>query len=158
MPLWANALPFIVICELKLALLSTNALIWYKSSIFRSIWPWNLTDDLQSNREGTSSMLLEATCFISRPFVKSNYLSNQRRFLWGVTKSQSRLGSTIMNVSTKFEIGPPSSLSGNAWDYYSGLRKCTKTARPIRGPEMTRTHDQNFFRSSEYLNECIHQV
>ena len=41
---------FIVICELKLGLPSWHAKFGSKLSIFRPMWPWNLTDDLEFNR------------------------------------------------------------------------------------------------------------
>ena len=40
-------------------------------TIFRAVWPWNLTDDLEKHK-GTSSMLLQALCSISYPLVNSN--------------------------------------------------------------------------------------
>ena len=33
-----------------------------------TMWPWNLTDDLEKQK-GTSSMLLQALCIISEPLV-----------------------------------------------------------------------------------------
>ena len=39
---------------------------------FFPVWPWNLTDDLEKQK-GTSSMLLEAVCMISLPYVNSNW-------------------------------------------------------------------------------------
>ena len=38
---------FIAICEFKLELQSGNAQSGSNSTIFRAVWPWNLTDDLQ---------------------------------------------------------------------------------------------------------------
>ena len=38
---------FIAICEFKLELLSGNAQFGSNSAIFRAVWPWNLTDDLE---------------------------------------------------------------------------------------------------------------
>ena len=37
----------VVICEFKLELQSGNAQFGSNSTIFRAVWPWNLTDDLQ---------------------------------------------------------------------------------------------------------------
>ena len=45
--------------------------IGFKSSIFRSMWPWNLMDDLEK-QQGTSSVLHQALCIISNPLVNSN--------------------------------------------------------------------------------------
>ena len=38
---------------------------------FCTVWPWNLTDDLEK-LQGTSSMLLQALCIISSSYVNSN--------------------------------------------------------------------------------------
>ena len=62
--------------------------IWFNLTIFRAMWPWNLTDDLEKQL-GTSSMLLQALCIISCPLVNSNWsyspetpnLGQIRRFL-----------------------------------------------------------------------------
>ena len=50
---------------------SRNAQVGSKSAIFRPVWPWNLTYDLDTQK-GTSSMLLQALCIISYPSVNSN--------------------------------------------------------------------------------------
>ena len=55
---------FIAIDQFKLELQSGNALSGSNSTLFRAVWPWNLTDDLQK-QYGTSSMLLQALCIIS---------------------------------------------------------------------------------------------
>ena len=55
---------FIAIGEFNLELQSGNAQFGSNSTIFRAVWPWNLTDDLQK-QYGTSTMLLQALCIIS---------------------------------------------------------------------------------------------
>ena len=55
---------FIAIGEFKLELQSGNAQSGSNLTLFRAVWPWNLTDDLQK-QWGTSSMLLQALCTIS---------------------------------------------------------------------------------------------
>ena len=55
---------FIAIGELKLELQSGNAQSGSNSMLFRALWPWNLTDDLQK-QEATSSIVLQALCSIS---------------------------------------------------------------------------------------------
>ena len=55
---------FIAIGEFKLELQSGNAHFGSNSTIFRAVWPWNLTDDLEK-QQGTSTMLLLALCIIS---------------------------------------------------------------------------------------------
>ena len=46
--------------------------IGLKSSIFRSVWPSNLMDDL-AKQQGTSSALRQALCIISYPLVNSKW-------------------------------------------------------------------------------------
>ena len=55
---------FIAIGEFKLELQSGNAHFGSNSTIFRAVWPWNLTDDLEK-QYSTSTMLLLALCIIS---------------------------------------------------------------------------------------------
>ena len=55
---------FIAIGEFKLELESGNTQSGSNSTLFRAVWPWNLTDDLQK-QQGTSSVLLQALCIIS---------------------------------------------------------------------------------------------
>ena len=55
---------FIAIGEFKLELQSGNAQFGSNSTIFRAVWPWNLTYDLKK-QQGTSTMLIQALCIIS---------------------------------------------------------------------------------------------
>ena len=48
---------FVAIGDFKLELQSRNAQFGSNSTIFRAVWPWHLTDDLEK-QYGTSSMLL----------------------------------------------------------------------------------------------------
>ena len=78
----------VAIGEFKLELQSGNAQSGSNSTIFKVVWPWNLTDDL-AKQQDTSSMLLQALCIISYPLVNSNLsyspetpnLGQIRRFL-----------------------------------------------------------------------------
>ena len=69
---------FVAIGELKLELQSGNAQFGSNSTIFRAVWLWNSTDDLEK-QQGTSSMLVEnaqfgskSTIFFSRVTLKFN--------------------------------------------------------------------------------------
>ena len=62
---------FVAIGEFKLELQSGNSQSGSKSTIFKAVRPWNLTDDL-AKQQGTSSMLLQALCIISYPLVNYN--------------------------------------------------------------------------------------
>ena len=55
---------FVAIGDSKLELQSGDAQFGSKSTIFRAVWPCNLTYDLEK-QQGTSSMLLQALCIIS---------------------------------------------------------------------------------------------
>ena len=54
---------FVAIGDFKLELQSGNAQFGSNSTIFRTVWPWNLTYDLEIQL-GTSSILLQALCII----------------------------------------------------------------------------------------------
>ena len=54
---------FVAIGDLKLELHSGNAQFGSNSTIFRAVWPCNLTYDLEK-QQGTSSFLLQALCII----------------------------------------------------------------------------------------------
>ena len=58
--------------EFKLELQSTNAQFGLKLAIFNLIGPWNFMDDLEK-QYGTSSILQQALCIISKPWVNSNW-------------------------------------------------------------------------------------
>ena len=63
---------FVAIGVFKLELESGNGQLGSNLMIFRAVWPWNLTDDLEK-QWGTSSMLLQALCIISEPLVNSKW-------------------------------------------------------------------------------------
>ena len=58
--------------EFKLKLQSGNAQFGSKWAIFYPVWPSNLMDDLVK-QYGTSSILHQALCIISKPWVYSNW-------------------------------------------------------------------------------------
>ena len=66
---------FVAIGEFKLELQSGNAQSGSNSTIFRSVRPWNLTNDL-AKQQGTSSVQLQALCIILYPLVNSNISYN----------------------------------------------------------------------------------
>ena len=68
---------------------------------------------------------------------------------WSKTQSWSGLGSTIMNVSNKFENNPLNGSSGNVWKLLN--------QRP-RNSRNSAKCDQKLLRLWEYHNECIHKV
>ena len=63
---------FVAIDDSKLKLQSRNAQFGSKSTIFRAMWPCNLTCDLEKQK-GTFSMLRQALCIIPWPSVNSSW-------------------------------------------------------------------------------------
>ena len=111
---------FVAIAEFKLELQSGNAQFGSKSTIFLAVWPWNLTYDLEK-QYGTSSMLLQALCIISKPLVISNLsyspetanLGKIRRFLDDLEQGKSEgfdscdLPSNLAQILSKSLIFQP---------------------------------------------------
>ena len=62
---------FKAICEFKLELQSGNIQFGSTLVILFPVWAWNLTDKLEK-QQGTSSILHQALCIISKPSVNSN--------------------------------------------------------------------------------------
>ena len=73
---------FIAIGEFKLELQSGNAPSGSKSTIVLAVWPLNFMDDLEK-QQGTSSKQHQALCFISSPFVNSNWSYGLETAKWG---------------------------------------------------------------------------
>ena len=63
---------FVAIGEFILELESGNAHSGSNSTLFRAVWPWNLTDDLLKQK-GTSPKHHQAICIISSSYVNSNW-------------------------------------------------------------------------------------
>ena len=95
---------FVAIGAFKLELESGNAQSGSNSTIFRAVWPWNLTDDLVK-QYGTFPKHYQAICTISSSYVNSNWsyspetpnLSQIRRFwepcdleIWRMTFKNNR--------------------------------------------------------------------
>ena len=49
---------FIAIGQFKLELQSGNPKFWAKAAIFCPVWPWNLTDDLEKQKDTSSNVRL----------------------------------------------------------------------------------------------------
>ena len=62
---------FIAIGEFKLEVQSGNTQFGLNSTIFSTVWPWNLTDDLEK-QYGTFLKQHQAICIISSSYVNSN--------------------------------------------------------------------------------------
>ena len=86
---------FKFIGESKLKLQSGNAQFGSKLAIFCPLWPWNLMDDL-GNRTGTSSILHQALCVISKPWVNSNWSYSLKHSI------RVKIGIFLSRVSLKF--------------------------------------------------------
>ena len=85
---------FVAIGEFKLELQSGNAESRSNSTIFRAVWPWNLTDDLEKNRVHLLSNI--------KPYASSH------RHMWiqtGVTVRK-RLSWVVTSVTLTFDLWP----------------------------------------------------
>ena len=51
--------------------------IWVKINDLLAMWPWNLTDDLQKNKQH------QALCIITSPYVNSNWSYSPETAKWG---------------------------------------------------------------------------
>ena len=63
---------FVAIGGFKLELQSGNTQSGSNSMLFRAVWPWNLTDDLEKQL-GTFPKHHQAKCIISSSYVNSNW-------------------------------------------------------------------------------------
>ena len=63
---------FKAISKFQLEFKSESVQFGSTSTIFLAVWPRNLTDDLEK-QQGTSSILHQALCIISKPSVNSNW-------------------------------------------------------------------------------------
>ena len=84
-----------------------------KISIFCPLWPWNLIDDLE-NQWGTSSMLLQAVCMISLPYVISN---------WSYSPETAKLGFDLCDLdlwplTLTFCMNITSVHGNNSWKFH----------------------------------------
>ena len=63
---------FVAVGVFKLELQSGNAQSGSNLTLFRAVWPWNLTDDLEK-QWGTSPKHHQAICIISSSYVNSSW-------------------------------------------------------------------------------------
>ena len=105
---------FKVIGEFKLELQSGNAQFGSKSPFFCPVWSWNLMDI--KKQSGTSCILHQALCIISKPWVNSNWSyspetlnlgQNQRFFCpvwpWNLTDDLEKIIGHLYYVGLSFE-------------------------------------------------------
>ena len=79
---------FIAISDFKLELQSGNDQSRSNSKIFKAVWPWNLTNDLEKQR-GTSSNQHQAICIISSSYLNSN---------WSYSPEMAKLGCDLCDL------------------------------------------------------------
>ena len=82
--------------ESKPKLQSGNAQFVSKSAIFCPVWPSNLMDDL-GKQQGTSSILHQALCSISKPCVNSNWSCSRKRSI------RVKTSNCLSRVTLKFD-------------------------------------------------------
>ena len=76
-----------------------NRSIRAKISDFLSVWPWNMVDNIE-NQQGTSSILCQAWCIISKPSVNSNFSYSPK------TLNPSQIWRFSSCVTLKFDGSP----------------------------------------------------
>ena len=79
---WSCVYHFVAIGEFNLELQSENVQRGSNSTLFRAVWPWNLTDDLQT-QQGTSSKQHQALCIFSLPYGNSDWSYSPETAKWG---------------------------------------------------------------------------
>ena len=72
---------FVAIGEFKLELQSGNAKSGSNSTIFRALWPWNLTDDLENNRAPLLCYFKLCTSFRSHWWIQT-WVTVRKRPIW----------------------------------------------------------------------------
>ena len=72
---------FIAISEFKLKLQSGNAQFGSKSTMFLAVWPWNLTDDLQTNRAPLLCYFKLCAAFRNHWWIQTG-VTVRKRLIW----------------------------------------------------------------------------
>ena len=90
---------FISISEFKLELQSGNAQFGSNSTIFRAVWPWNLTDDLEKNRAPLQCYFKLCASFRSHRWFKTGDTVRKRPIWVNIDDFFSR-------VTLQFDVWP----------------------------------------------------
>ena len=104
---------FVAIGESKLELESGNAQSGSSSTLFRAVWPWNLTDDLEK-QYGTSPKHHQAICIISSSYVNSNWSYSPETVKLGVDLCD--LG--IWPLTLTFCMAVTFVIGNNSWKFH----------------------------------------
>ena len=104
---------FIAIGEFKLELQSGNAQFGSKLTIFYSLYPWNLTDDLEKQKD-TYPMQHQALCIISSSYMNSN---------WSYSLKTAKLGNDLCDLdlwfmTLTFCMDTTSVIGNNSWQFH----------------------------------------
>ena len=103
---------FVAIGEFKLELQSANAQSGSNSALFRSVWPWNLTDDL-GKQWSTSPKYHQTICMISSSYVNLN---------WSYSPETVKLGCDLCDLdlwplTMTFCMDITSVVGNNSWKF-----------------------------------------
>ena len=90
---------FIAINKIKLELLSGNATFGSKSMIVCSVWPWNLTYDLENNRAPVLCYFKLYASFRSHQWIQTG-VTIRKRPIWD------KIGEFLCPVTLKFDGWP----------------------------------------------------
>ena len=104
---------FIAIGEFKLELQSGNAQSGSNSTLFRAVWPWNLTDDLEK-QQCTSPKHHQAICIISSSYVNSNWSYSPET----VKLSVDLCGLDLLPLTLTFCMDVIFVIGNNSWKFH----------------------------------------
>ena len=90
---------FVAIGEFKLELQSGNAQFGSNSTIFRAVWPWNLTYELEKNRAPLLCYFKLCALFCSHWWIQ-NWVTVRKRPIWV------KFNDFYSCVTLKFDVWP----------------------------------------------------
>ena len=128
---------FVAIGEFKLELQSGNTLSGSNSTIFRVVWPWNLTNDLEKQQD-TSPKQHQAICIISSSYVNSN---------WSYSPETVKLGCDLCDLdlwplNLTFCMNPTLVLGDNSIEFHDDTMMGTKSTRRSENDNTPQPLDQ----------------
>ena len=115
---------FIAIGEFKLELESGNAQSGSNSTLFRAVWPWNLTNVL-GKQQGICPKHHQAICIISSPYVNSNWSYSPETVKLGVDLCDLDLWPLTLNFCMDIILV----IGNNSWKFHDDTMMRTLSKR-----------------------------
>ena len=104
---------FVATGEFKMELQSGNAQFGSNSTIFRAMWPWNLTDDLENNRAPLQCYFKLCASFHKHRWFQTGVIVRKRP-IWV------KIDDVFSRVPSKFDLWPWKTI-GHLFDATSSL-------------------------------------